>query len=433
MPRRRKKDLMTVDIEKIIAMRRESFYSKSRLSIAMNYNRPHICQIERGERPFTPASLEAFKTVLGLEGVPITDHEVEEYKKNELENLKDVLISDELCKADELIPKIANIVNLSRDEGLQLLFKLYSAVYYYMSENETAFNQTIAELKECEANFSDVERYWWHKVLGHGAIMAGQYKTAYGEFLKCVKLKKQIKIKDKTLSVTIAYCLTYMGHSLKAIEILKREINKRLKRFHISHSLPIKAQLAVNYINTGQAPKALKLINKIMRESGDKVREYKLEGLFHQVLAEAYQKLGDFHNAIENINIALERVEQNRKVYVGYLYEKASILINFGKNSSCAKYIDEGLAFYPDDEALNGLLLNMIKHSLQMHEKDSLIYLHKVVIPNLKKRGIYLEAIKLYTRMGDFCSKNKLHKDGLIFYRHAYMISQKLWKGDFEI
>jgi len=444
MTRKNKNNPMAVEITKIIKLRKAAFFTKSGLSLAMNYNRPHICQIERGERPFTPASLTAFKQVLDIIGVPVTENEIEMYKNNELNDFKNLLLDGKLNKATEQVHILCDVVKNSLDDDLQRWLDLYLAIYYRMAGDIKACDNVLSKLKEQEDDFSHEESYWYHKALGGRAIIDYQYRLALTEFLECKALKKKVIVKDSTLPLAINYCLSAMGYSLKAIKILKKEVEKSLIEFGMEymvpsldtlepeHRLPIQIQLAANYRNVGHVSKSLRLLERIKLRDQDKIELYKLEGLFHMTVAESYQELGDFDNAIENMNTALEHVEHNKEQHAFFLYKKAALLAAFKKFNDFTSCLNEGLAMYSSDETLVGLLLNMLKHSVNIKGRESLTYLQKTIIPKLKQRGLYLEVANLYTKMGEHCSKSKLHKNGLIFYRQAYIISQKLWQGDLQ-
>jgi len=412
---------MNVQLEKIVKIREAKKLSQVAVSKLMGYAVSQICQIERGERPFTGKSLERFKDVLGLQGVPISNDEVLAFEL-ELHKWKDSILAGDIDNATERQSFLKFCVQWSYEPSLSILYELYNTVYYRFINDMENFNKTLSLLSDKTNDFSQEHYYWYHSALGYHALVDGQYQKALKEFFKAELLDNSVKVTDESLRINIAQCLTHMGYTYIAIDYLEKAKHYTAEKFNNVYNTLIQLLLAVNFRNIDKIEPSLTL-------SKCGLRDKKEQGAFYLNMAESYNKIGDFDKAIEHVDKALDYYKNNESEHAYVLYRKANILASIGRTDESHMYLSEGLRIFPSDDTRCGLLLNTLKHSMQLHDAESVRYVMKTAVPKLEARGLYLEAMEHYEKLSKHYEGISTYKRSLVLTKRAFEIHQKLTKG----
>jgi len=417
------------DLEKLKKIRKHRELSQRELSARMHYSVHQICQIERGERNFTPESYAKFKIVLDVEDVPYSSDEILSYR-GELCDWKNMLLMGNINKAKELLPDFKRRTELCFDNHIQNLFDLYSLEYYHTMDDMKTFHIVLAQIKDRANELNKECLYWYHRALGHTEIERWQLKNALAEFYNAREIRRQFNIRDEALNLSIGFCLLNMGDNLGAMKHLKKAQKKIAKKFNTRYKLLLHLYTARGYGLQGKYSKSLSMLNQMLHEDREKLKTHGLEGSFIRSIADIYHKFGDFDKAVEYINESLLYFHVDGEQYVYTLYKKAVMLAGCERITESIACINKAKDICANDETVCGILLKMLSHSLQLDKPASFNYMKRYAIPHLEQRGMYLEAIEYYEKLSEYCSKKSKLRDSLTFLSKAYTLHKKLTQGD---
>jgi len=360
---------------------------------------------------------DAYSRHFVLERVPLSAEALKQCKADVNLFISQVLVGNSSLMS-AILHELIYRVNGSNDRDLQILFNAYRVIFYRATNRLEEYAQAMASLEASKDEFNDEHRYWYYRELGIIKRKALEYKNALSQFLKAEELIKCIEVNDKGLYIYIAYCLTYMHYTIDALEYLDESERLALKGFTSGSRIYNQLLYAVNYTNMGDAAKSLALLQGLMRDEMQVIKNTQHEMLLYSCLTNAYHELGEFEKAIDYVDRAIRycKITEYHVGYKYYVYIKASIYNELGRINECYYEFDDALEFESKDEQLTDLLLNTLKHSLKLDSTESLTYVADYAIAKLLEYGLNKQAIEYHRKL---CMYYSNAEKGVIDYKKA--------------
>jgi len=405
---------------KISSIRRKKGLSQTELAQAVNFSQSYINRVEQGNRTISEEFLNAFRQVVDLPNVPLTDNEVELFKAR-LRSWKDIINYGDYDKARELKPGLAQSAKWSQEPELQIYFDLYDASFYHATRDMDKRNEIIASLSTNPHTFNGEQQYLRLRLVGIRELSVWKYRTALTSFLEAEKLGESLGLNDEGLYYNIAYCFTDMGYAYLANEFFEKSLQMLHSKANYSYDNQIRSFIAWNISQLGKTDEALAILEGCIREEKSKATSISNIGAFYKSIARIHHRIGNFAEAIENVDEAASHFEPTSKSYGYNLYYKAIILIENNKMNEGMDCLNESLGFF-DDASLEHLKLSMLRHSTSLNKPSSLKFIESTAIPKLLDHGAYQELIM-------HCDKIRVHYEAKNMYKKAYEyshLSQKL-------
>jgi len=420
------------ELQKIVKLRNKKDFTQEGLSIEMNYSSSYVKKIEKGQRELTSGYLDMFKKALDLENVPILDDEVKRFEADLLEWFKSYFVGNRK-EAIERNPYFAKGAEWCLEPHIQLMYDVYSLIYYISVFDYVSLRQQVAKLEDASDRFTEEYRAMYHIGMGYSNLIDCYYERALKELLKVESITTRPKFIDEFLYHIIALCLTSIGIPIVAMDYIAKAQHEAVTNYNTRNNMSYQNILAINYKYIGKIEQSLSLLEELLRDAEGKLDSTGLKGSVYQNIASTHQEANAINEAVENFNKSLDCFARGSAAHTFTLYLKAVALADFGKIDECKECIDEGLKACPDDETLCGCLLNALKHSLQLKSPESVKYLEKIAIPRIKTFGLYRESLKYYEKLSNYFATVRSRKLALTYLKQAYIIKNKITKGVIDL
>ena len=415
--------------DKIRAVRDKCGISGGELAELAHCSKSLISKIENGERIPTDEVLQALKDAMGYAGVPITEKEMVEFRK-ELYDLYYSIKNTQLVKSRERLDYLQPIIEKCFEEEFKILYCLFDSYLLLREREHEKAKNKLETLTDKLDTLTDEQEYFYYYF--YGCSVYKDYAKTIQCFLKAEKIAKKIVKLETNLYYSLSNIYSRIDYSPKSIaygEIaLKMAQNSRDK----AYLLDIEATLAFEYGRVGCYKLALDgLYGCLSREkvAGDARR---LDITYHN-LGCVYFYMNDYANAINYFNKAIEISAVNGWAYLNNKLHMAYILINEKKNKEALSLIDQLLPHAQDMPDIL-LFLESAKHGLNLNNAESLEYIENTSIPQLLKMGAHEEAIKYMKILSSFYGKNSDSKKSIQkksdYIELALLYTNKILKGE---
>jgi len=412
---------------KIKLIRTKKGLTQSALAQAMGYSDTNLSHMERGTRNISSAVLDAFRKAVGLPGVPITPKEVTHFKEL-LFSWKDNLDRNELDKAKERQPELARNAEWSYEPELLTYYNIFSAGYYRKIKDTDAHKKIMDLLREKVHCFDNEQSYWYYRQVGIDKLSAWRYKEALVAYFKADKLAKHLHLDNTSLYYHIAYCLTDMGYAYHANDYLEMMLTRTHKKSINTYYVQIQSYLASNISYFGKADEALAMLNDCIREEESKKNAAESIGALYRRIALVHRLMGNFNEAIKNLDVATKYYEANSDSQGYLLYHKALVLFEANQVSDGMKHLNSALSLIKEC-TLWDLLATSLKHSRSLDNKSSLKYIERITIPKLFEYGRYRELLMYYNILCSHYEAINNYKQSLAYIRLAHNTANELTQG----
>jgi tetratricopeptide (TPR) repeat protein len=414
-------------LNKMIKIRKAQGLYASELSQMMGYDRTYLNKIEKKEKPLTPEAFNRFKKALHVPLLPLTDEEEAEFKQG-LYAWKDDISFKDLDKAKEIQPKLARCAELTLSRDLQIMYDIFSAIFYRTVGKKEALETVLTKLEGQANGFTDEQSYWYNRQVGIRELYAQRYKTALDAFLKVETKGNILGFNNDALYYNIAHCLTDMGYTLKAMDYLQLAQDKALETNNNKNNVYIRYFLAINYRNLGKYTESLKILEGCLRDEREKSSASITIGLIYRHIALAYRDMGNYIKAIKNIGESFKYINNEHGAFIDNLYHEASILITSGKVDEGIVCLNKGLHMV-EEGTIKHTMLNYLKHSINLNDPSSMQYTINEAIPKLKYYHMNIALLECYEKIFKHLEKSKKIK-AFQYCKLAYELKNKLIKGD---
>jgi len=385
--------------------------------------------------------LHLYKDVYGrqfvLERLPLSTEAVKQCKDDMHVFISQLLIG-ECGLISAILHELMYRINGSNDRNLQILFNTYRVIFYRMADRPNEYEQTMESLEDSRDEFTDEHYYWYYREIGVAMLKEVKYKSALSQFLKAEKLSDNIKVNDASLYVKIAHCLAYMGFANGSIKYLEKAEKLTSEAYINRYRLHIQLLYAINYTNMGEASKSLELLKGLFRDEIDAIKKGGYNPMLYGHFAEAYQELGEYEKAIDNIDNAIRSAKYlklaNEQIY--YTYVMAAMLDKIGKSVECRYLLEDGLESESTNQTLDNILLNTLRHCLTLNKAESLEYVENYAIDRLMHYGLNIQAIEYHKKLCTHystCNENiGNYKKALYHSLEVNKIRENLSKGGYR-
>ena len=420
---------------KMRAIRKTLGWTQLQLATEMGYSSTTIDNYEHTRYRVTDEVLRKFRQATGTEGVPLKNDEIVAYKKD-IYSRNYSLNHNDKKQVNELLHMLAKCAKFSFDTDLQILCNLLSAIYYFTMNNKKECDRIIDSLSTREHEFTDEHYYWYYRCLGLIQYTLRRYKSALALYLKAEEHGKRVNpdlnINIRSLYYNIGLCFTFMNYPIQANEYFEKLHSNELDSHTVLYGFNIQRFLAINASMLGQTQKALKKLENCINYaiSEKKISETRFAATYLDI-GIVYQDAGNFEKALENFAIASSYFDKKSEVYLEYMCHKAVLLRSYNRDE-VLELVNKGLSM-----ATKGTLwyewLDAVKHSKELDNQASLMYLECTLIPRLLEYGKHLLVMNCYEWISDHSKKAMCYKPALKYSEKAKKIFSQLMKGDLSL
>ena len=425
--------------QKLIAIRKYAGMSQSELAIAVMCTQPAIHYYEKGIHRPPIETINAIRVATGTEGIPLTDYEIEEFKKRHYEWNRTTSYDDiAIEQVKEKIRELDRCKTCCFDADLEIFCTLFSAIYNFNINGDGESRRLLDSLEKRKKEFTNEHKYWYHWCQGSILFWCeGRCNTSVSHFLNAEKyggrLSSDLRLDFKVLYYCTGLCYSRMDYHYMAREYLDRVKGKLFESFNVTMSLTVQRCLAMGYIMFMRIDVALDLLESCRAYAVKERKEDRLTlGGIYLDMGRAYQYAKDYENAFEYYNTASQYFDKNSDAYLQYLCYKASLLRTYNKFDMVDKCLNEGLPM-----ATKGTVwyewLNAIKHSLTLEDESSIKYMKWTAIPRLREYGRNLLVRDCCIWLSDHYHSTQCYKPAYEYNNEASEIYIKLMEGDLTL
>ena len=109
-------------------------------------------------------------------------------------------------------------------------------------------------------------------------------------------------------------------------------------------------------------------------------------------------------------------------------YYQSLIYLSNNKKREALGILNKGIALAQNSSTIY-VMLNALKHATNLKNDESRDYIEKIAIPHLNTGYKNLPLLDCYAKLGEYYKKHDESKASM-YYEKAYMLSEKLRKGD---
>ena len=415
--------------DKIKAMRHKNGISGGNLAKLLHSSQSSISKIENGVLPISPEMLESLKEITGYAGVPVTEDEINNFRKD-LYDFYDTIKNAHLVEAREESNRLQSIIEKCFEEEFKILYCLFDSYLLLRERQHHNAKNKLEYLTDKLYTLTDEQQYFYYYFYA-GSIYK-DYAKSIQYFLKAEKIAEKRGRPETSLYYSLSNMYSRIDYSFKSIMYGEMALKMAQNSSDKAYLLNIEATLAFEYARVGCYQLALNgLYGCLTREKalGD---TWRLE-ITHHNLACVYLYMKDYTNTMKHLNKALGYCNVGDRAYLNNKLHIAYVLIDQNENKKALSLIEE---FLPNAQDIPDmlLLLESAKHSLNLNNAYSLAYIEDTSIPQLLKMGEHEEAIRymhilsnFYKKFSDskkFIQKRSEHLELALFY------TNKILKGE---
>ena len=316
--------------EKVARIRNQHRYSQKEFARLTNMSYGNLVKAERGEIEFTKTQLSRIKNLNNLKGLPLLDEERVAYVSRLYLWLEYIRIG-RMDEARTMREELMDVVRLEVcDYDLSLLFKMleirlmFANGDYDIADMALDFSNHHVE----NLNNENLHHYYFNRGIEH--YFKGDYEESVKFFLKALDIYESnedvFPNADPYLYYNIANCYTYLDLPNEAVFFLLKA-KAAYDEGRVSHlRTAMDSDLASNYIVLNQ----LRDVEKLLANCLINAKSMKEDALISNVLfvfGRYYKKTGDYAEAIDYFDKALEYCTESSALYFPILYYKTYALI----------------------------------------------------------------------------------------------------------
>jgi len=240
---------------------------------------------------------------------------------------------------------------------------------------------------------------------------------------------KALEHQDESIYYNIGHCLTDMGYASRALEYLNQSLAiANSKNNH--DTVYTRYFIAENYVYTGRATEALEMLTNCLRDEKAKKDKDRTVATIQCRIGRAYAYLGNHKTALAEYEKIRKLTRFKSKLPPHVIYFKAISLNGCNRKTEALQCIDEGIIDSIDGSNIN-IALRTIKCLYTINQSDSVLSLINELIPSLISFEHNFLLIQCYEELHKHFSRTST-KVALDYLTKAYLLSEKLRKGDFE-
>jgi tetratricopeptide (TPR) repeat protein len=381
------------------------------IAMEMGVEAAYISQLENGHRKITPEVLMKIKKALDISDVPLTDEEITVFEK-QLHDWDVLLIDNDVDEAKRIQPDLARCAELSLEPRLQTAYTLISIGFYLKTGDMATADEIISSLSDRQHEFTAEQSFRYFFAKGICELHKKSYKSAIESLLNVEKLNRQLNIAGSGLYYNLAIAYSAIDYSQKAEEYIAIARKKADETNYKEMDVYMDSITAMCYSNYGKYEKALDLLQSCLRREKMKIGAIDTVGRLYHNIGCVYLKKEDWCNAVINFDNAFQYLERNGLSYINNLYHKARTLFEQGYENDGLALIDEGLMLSESNELYN-TMLTALKLSIDLDNKENMMYIEEQAIPGLLAAGMHLAVL-------DYCGKLKRHFEKVKKLRNAF-------------
>jgi len=281
-----------------------------------------------------------------------------------------------------------------------------------------------------------MHRHYYHRLIGAREYVLHNYDNALKAYLNAERLDKELQWVGVGLYYACAKCLSDMGYIARAVDYYKKA--RHYARWHKPYDgksnrkfdVDIDGQLASCLSKLGMIDEAITILEKRLNREVERNISKASIGFTYFSFGRVYSNIGNYEDALQSFEKAFPYLKEGSEAYTANLYYKTMALIANGNISEAALCMEKNLV--PDTSKLWNALFNALRHSISLSEPDSILYMTRTAIPNLKKYGHYEEVTEYYEMISDFYKKDKNYELALKYSNLAYEMFKRLYKERIE-
>ena len=357
-----------------------------------------ISKMEKGERNYTSDLLKKTKKALGVEGLPLNDKELENYRVK-LREWHHTISERDWVKAKEMQKNLAVIKFMPYEKELNALYDLHKC-RHLIGLGELDAAKPILESFDIRVNeLKNMSLYHYYYNKGTYAFKKKHNSEALDFYMKAYAFIQGGMEKDITLYFYIAHCCERLGFVFRAIAFLREahellEGNKYVSEFYIYN------YLAILYIQTGHLQDAKKLLDICITNAKD-IRNKHYKGLALLNHGFLYRVGEDWDIALEYLDEAFEYLDKGNRNYLEAFYQKITCMIEAGYTSDIFALLTAAEKRAEGDEEYT-IHFKALGYMCIPTKPGSLKYLESVAIPYMLENGYYCAAL-------DYCKFLRRH------------------------
>jgi len=371
-------------------IRKSKKLSLEKFATLTHISRNILGAIECGEMPCSPEQLFSIKRALGIEFLPLFEHERSNFM-DFLFNFNNEIQEGNFKTAEDLSAKLSVIKYLPDDKELSTLFSIFNCRFVLSTSGVEAAKKLLDDLdKSCES-FDSLQRYHYSYVKGTYNLIDRNSDEALNFYLEAYGLSKRFSGKNINLYYNISS--SYIGKSniARSTTFLEEAYDLILSGHTTNLEIYIYNQLGINYIKLGVLQRAKKMLLKALklaRKNYDAVRNDKNKEIIGMILYNfglLFRKAKNGFKALDLFDMSIPYIDKRSTLYLDVVYQKAQTRIDMDDKVSCIELINEGLQLSKEREDETYTILFKSLDSFKHLNDDTAKYLSEKTLPYLFK------------------------------------------------
>ena len=414
--------------QKITTLRIAHGATQKDLAQALDCGLSTVQRVEKGERTYTKQELEMAIKYFGVEGVPLTEKEVADYKFK-IYVWRDRIKANLLEEARKLQKELSFITACAKVDFLQDLVILYKALEVRLLLKYDDFDNIKKNLDFVEQMLditTEENKYHFYFSSGSLHLYTKNNKEALRYYSLALDVDSDDFEKETSLHFNIALCHAEHGRYFLAITSLERIYNQTGDDITSTFGMLIDSNLGLNYMRMGHTEYARELLNKALEKARGVGNETFVGFILHNYGCSCL-KPKEHKKAIEYFDKASVYFTKGSISYLENLYFKIRCLIGL-KNSMAEEMINQALEQAKENEHYS-TLFGSLSHLLTLNEKTSAQYIEEKTIPYLSSRFEFFKALDYCELLMELYDKKGLKIKYLEVMAMAYDINNKMNSG----
>jgi len=398
--------------EKIRHVREAKGLSIENMADAIGSSKSSISRFERGDIEFSAETLTAMRRFLGIEKAPLMEHELDAYK-NRIHVWKQYIIEGRFAEAKAMQEEMSEILDLSFEHDLYLLYLVSEALLFGMEYNIPVAEEKLSFVEGLLENASDEVVNLYHLNKGFLCAYAGDLISCLKHSLIAVDHAEANKGAAGSALMNIGQAYMFLGKPHQAIRYVERSKASHTGNITMDTSAIMWNALGKCYLLVGEHRNAEEALKLALAKSKS-VNARDLTGEILSNMAQLKLKIGMHEECMNLCDQAQAYLEnEHMGMYLDTLTIKANCLCEMKRYDECRELLtliramiregntDVMMADMSDDDRT--IKLNAISHLMSLDESDSANYIQDIVIPHFRAGGM-IKFDALY-----YCRKLEAH------------------------